>query len=89
MEILRAVKIARREWGNIKASLEICGDIGEFHFKNHTISKPDSLLVSEGLILVRKLIEMENKFPMYGYFTPEAPMFLIPLRQKPQGGSGS
>jgi hypothetical protein len=82
MEILRAVKIATREWENIKASLEICGDIGEFHSKNNARSKPDSLLVSEGLILVRNLIEMEEKFPIYGYFTPEAAYVFTTLASK-------
>ncbi|MGE5444441.1 MAG: hypothetical protein ACM3SR_07545 [Ignavibacteriales bacterium] len=82
MEIIRAVKIARREWENIKASLEICGDIGELHSKNHTRSKPDSLLVSDGLIPVRNLIEMENKFPTYGYFTPEAAYVFTALASK-------
>lgn len=88
MEIIRAVKIARRDWGNIKTSLEICGDVGKFHSTNHAISKPDSLLVSEGLILVRNLIEMENKFPTYGYFTPEAAYIFTYLASKAAGRFG-
>ncbi|MGE5443488.1 MAG: hypothetical protein ACM3SR_02675 [Ignavibacteriales bacterium] len=81
-EIQRALQIARREWGNIKASLETCGDIGEFHSKNHARSKPDSRLVSESLILVRNLIRMENKFPTYGYFTQEAAYAFIYLASR-------
>ncbi len=69
MEILRALQIARREWGNIKASLEMCGDIGEFDSKNCVNSR---VIHVEGSYLVRNLIEMENKLPTYGYFTPEA-----------------
>jgi hypothetical protein len=88
MKVLRAVKIARKEWENVKASLEICGEIGEFHSKNHARSKPDPLLVSEGLILVRNLIEMENKFPMYGYFTPEAAYVFNTLASKAAGRLG-
>ncbi len=81
-EIQRALQISRREWGNIKASLETCGDIGEFHSKNHGRGKPDSLLVSEGLILVRNLIRMENKFPTHGYFTQEAAYAFIHLASR-------
>lgn len=88
MEIIRALEIAGREWGNIRFSLEMCGDIGEFDFKNHSTSKPDSLLVSEGLILVRNLIEMENKFSTYGYFTPEAACVFTTIASKAAGRLG-
>jgi hypothetical protein len=70
MEILRALQIAKREWGNIRVSLEMCGDIGEFDSKNYVNINPD--LLSEGSVLVRNLIEMDNKLPTYGYFTQEA-----------------
>jgi hypothetical protein len=71
-EIKRAFEIATREWENVKASLEICGDIGGFHSRNHARSKPNSILVSEGLHLVRNIIMMEIKLSTYGYFTQEA-----------------
>ncbi|MER3447596.1 MAG: hypothetical protein C4291_12520 [Candidatus Dadabacteria bacterium] len=71
-EIKRALQIATREWENIKISLAGYGDIGEFHSKNHARSRLDSFLVSEGLILVRNFIRMENKIPTYGYLTQEA-----------------
>ncbi|MFQ5788713.1 MAG: hypothetical protein ACE5H1_12120 [Thermodesulfobacteriota bacterium] len=70
MEILKAVQIAKREWGNIKLSLELCGDIGEFDSKHHVTSR--IVQISGGSLLVRNLIEMENKLPTYGYSTLEA-----------------
>src|ERR1700758_922088 len=87
-EIQRALQIAKREWENIKASLEICGDIGEFHSKNHVGSKSDSLTVSEGLLLVRNLIGMENKLSSYGYFTQEASYVFTSLASKAAGRLG-
>jgi hypothetical protein len=70
MRTQKAIQIARREWENIRSSLEMCGDIGEFDSKNHVSSI--STLISSDLLLFRNLIEMENKLPTYGYFTPEA-----------------
>lgn len=70
MEILRALQIAKREWGNIRVSLEMCGDIGEFDSKNYVNINPN--LLSEGSLLVRNLIEMDNKLSTHGYFTLEA-----------------
>ena len=67
MEIQRALQIARREWENIRVSLENCGDTGEFDLENSIC-----LLQIEGLHLIRNLIEMENKLPKSGYFTGEA-----------------
>jgi hypothetical protein len=87
-EIQRALQIAIREWENIRASLEICGNIGEFHSKNHTSNKPISPLVSEGLILVRNLIGMENKLSAYGYITPEAGYVFASLASKAAGRLG-
>src|ERR1700757_1262884 len=70
MEILGALQIAKREWANIKVSLEMCGDIGDFDSKNHVNISPN--LLSEGSVLVRNLIEMDNKLPTHRYFTQEA-----------------
>jgi hypothetical protein len=70
MKILEAVQIAKREWGNIRVSLDKFGDIGEFDSKNYVNSNPN--LLSEGSLLVRNLIEMESKLPKDGYFTQEA-----------------
>lgn len=66
MEIGRAFQTARREWDNIRLSLEACGDIGEFDSKDFAGGG------SECLALFRNLNEMENKFAKHGYFTPEA-----------------
>jgi hypothetical protein len=73
MEILRALQIARGEWIHIKTSLEMCGDIGKLHYSNNNTRNKSAILVaSDGLSLVRNFIEMENKLPIYGYYTPEA-----------------
>jgi hypothetical protein len=69
MEILEALQIARREWRNIRTSLEKCGDIGEFDSRNPVNSSPSPV---EGSLLVKNLIGMENKLSTYGYLTPEA-----------------
>lgn len=68
METQRAIQVAEREWENIRTSLEPCGDIGEFGSKNHL----DIRLISEDSLLIRNLIEMENKFGTHRYLTPEA-----------------
>ena len=70
MEILRALQIAKREWGNIRLSLERFGDIDEFDSKNYVDINPN--LFSEDSLLVRSLIEMDNKLSKHGYFTEEA-----------------
>lgn len=69
MEIIRTLRIARREWGNIRSSLEACGDIGEFDSENPINSR---LTEIEGSHLVKNLIDMDNKFETHGYFTQEA-----------------
>lgn len=69
METLEALQIARREWENIRTSLEMCGDIGEFDSENPINS---GLTPVEGSLLVKNLIEMEKKLPTYGYLTSEA-----------------
>ncbi len=67
MKTQRALKIAKREWGNIRSSLEMYGDIGEFDPINSGI-----VFESGDLPLVRDLIEMDNRLPTYGYLTQEA-----------------
>lgn len=69
MKVLRAVQIAKREWENIRISLENCGDIGEVDFEDSVNSE---IMRIEGFHLVKNLIEMESKLSKYGYFTPEA-----------------
>src|SRR6201993_120245 len=80
MKIEKAIQIARREWENIRSSLEMCGDIGEFDSKNYLNSS--LALLSEDSFLFRNLIEMENKLPTYGYFTQEASYVFTSLGSK-------
>jgi hypothetical protein len=70
MDLEGAVQIAKREWENIRLSLCMCGDIGEFDSINHI--NGSSNIVSETIPLIRNLIGMENKLSAYGYFTQEA-----------------
>ena len=70
MEILGALKIAVREWENIRVSLEMFGDIEDFDTKHYLNNK--LTLLPGGLTLAQKLIEMEGKLPTYGYHTQEA-----------------
>ncbi|HEX3035157.1 MAG TPA: hypothetical protein VHT73_08490 [Thermodesulfobacteriota bacterium] len=76
MEIQRAFQIATREWENIKLSLSMCGDIGEFNFIDFVNNG------SECLSFLRNTIEMENKFPAYRYLTPEAAYVFTILASK-------
>ncbi len=70
MTIPRALQIAKREWENIRVSLEKFGDTGEFDSRCYVNRNFNSL--SEGSLLVRNLIEMDNKHPTHWYFTQEA-----------------
>ncbi len=70
MEILRALKIAVREWENIRVSLEMFGDIQDFDVKHYLNNRIN--LLPGGLTMARKLIEMEGKLPTYEYLTQEA-----------------
>jgi hypothetical protein len=63
----RAIKIAKREWGNIRLSLEKYGDIWEFDYKNNL-----NTFISGGPLLNRSLLGMDNDLPAYGYVTKEA-----------------
>jgi len=80
MEIFNALRIEKREWGNIRVSLQACGDIGEFDSINHL--QGNTPLMSRGLPLVRNLIEMENKLSKHGYFTRESAYVFSALASK-------
>ncbi len=69
MKIIKALQIAKREWGNIRSSLEMCGDIGEFDSENPINNR---LTEIKGSPLAENLIRMDNKFQTHGYFTQEA-----------------
>lgn len=86
MEIQGAVQVAEREWENIRASLEMCGNIGEFDFTNYLNTRP--ILVPEDSLLVRNLIEMENRFPIHRYITPEAAYVFTTVASRAAEGLG-
>ncbi|HWP91012.1 MAG TPA: hypothetical protein VNN20_02280 [Thermodesulfobacteriota bacterium] len=73
MDIQTEFQVLRREWENIKLSLEICGDIGDFDFWN------DPCLSSD---LARNLMEMDNKILVNGYLTLEAAYVFTTLATK-------
>ncbi|MGH7806857.1 MAG: hypothetical protein ACRENT_02060 [Thermodesulfobacteriota bacterium] len=73
MDIQTEFQISKREWENIKVSLEMCGDTGDFNLKNHLFNRPD---------LMRNLIEMENKILTYDYSTLEAAYVFAELASK-------
>ncbi len=83
MTTYRALEIGNREWGNIRASLDNCGDIGEFLSDSRSANgKADGLTISKGLHLLRNLLEMDKKLPTYGYYTPEAALVFSALGYK-------
>jgi hypothetical protein len=65
MEVQKAFQLAKREWKNIGSSLILCGDVGVLDFKDMNGG-------SGRLSLYRDMVEMENKFPKYGYSSKEA-----------------
>ncbi|HSE83060.1 MAG TPA: hypothetical protein VLB01_00765 [Thermodesulfobacteriota bacterium] len=65
MEVQKAFHLAKREWKNIGSSLILCGDVGDLDFKGIYNG-------SERLSLYRDIVEMEDKFPKYGYSSKEA-----------------
>lgn len=73
MDIQTELQISKREWDNIKVSLEMCGDIGQFNLKKHVNTSPD---------LIENLIEMENKVLIYDYITLEAAYVFTELASK-------
>ena len=63
--------IAKREWKNIRRSLEMCGgDIGDF--RPEDFLKGEHALVGDSFLFLTNLVEMERKLPKHGYSTPEA-----------------
>jgi hypothetical protein len=66
----RALGVAKREWENIRNSLSMCGDIGEFNPDDFVWDKPTH--ISNLSCLINNLIEMDTKLLRHGYSTPEA-----------------
>ncbi len=86
MEIQRAIQAAEREWENIRASLEMCGDIGGFDTTNSL--NIGLIPESEDSLLVKNLIEMENKFPTHRYLTPAAAYVFTTIASRAAGALG-
>ncbi len=68
----RATRIARKEWGELRYFLEMCGDIGDFNPEDLTISNLRVGEVNEGLRFRSNIIDMDRKLVQYEYSTPEA-----------------
>jgi len=69
-EMGEATQIAKREWSNIRTSLEVCGDIGEFYFES--LFDRDPRFKEELCLLTTTLKAMDRKLQKHGYSTPEA-----------------
>jgi hypothetical protein len=64
----KAIQIARREWENVKVSLELCGDIGEFQEKDFMIGTiEEDVIIREPLISPTKSVSgyAPTFYPMY------------------------
>ena len=68
----KAIKIAIREWDNIKCSLERCGDIGELAPEDVVTDDPILVLTKKFLLFTSSLMEMDKKLLKYRYRIPEA-----------------
>lgn len=69
-ELAKALEIAEREWENIRLSLELCGDIGNF-------SKEDFMIgVIEEDVIVRQPLKNPTK-SVSGYSPTFYPMYFI------------
>lgn len=68
--INKALEVARREWENIRGSLAMCGDIGDFNPDDFALDKPT--LISNLSHLITNLIEMDKQLIRDGYSTSEA-----------------
>jgi len=86
--IEKAIKIAIREWGNIKCSLEKCGDIGELAPEEVVTDDPILMLTKKFLLFTSSLIEMDKKLLKYGYSIPEASDVFAALATKAAGRLG-
>jgi hypothetical protein len=64
----KAVQIAKREWENVRASLALCGDIGEFSEKDFMIGTiEEDVIIREPLISPTKSVSVyaPTFYPMY------------------------
>jgi hypothetical protein len=67
----KVIGVIRREWEDLRHNFRMCGDIGEFNFKDFSTS---GWLCDEQQYewFVSKVIGMNEKFSRYGNSTPEA-----------------
>ena len=63
-------EIVTREWEDLRASFEMCGDIGDLTFED--LNEIKWLLGEEYEWLISKISKMDEKLSQYGYATPEA-----------------
>ncbi|MGH7800607.1 MAG: hypothetical protein ACREOW_08250 [Thermodesulfobacteriota bacterium] len=68
----KAIKIAIREWNNIRRSLEKCGDVGELVPEDVVTDDPILVLTKKFLLFTSSLIEMDKELLKYRYRIPEA-----------------
>ncbi|HXG31181.1 MAG TPA: hypothetical protein VNK81_06010 [Thermodesulfobacteriota bacterium] len=64
----RAIDIAKREWENVRVSLELCGDIGEFSKRDFMIGTiEEDVIIREPLISPTKSVSgyAPTFYPMY------------------------
>src|SRR5574341_757291 len=66
----KAIQIAKREWGNIRLSLNLCGDIGEFSEEDFMIG-----IIEEDVIIREPLISPTKS--VSGYAPTFYPMYLL------------
>ena len=67
----KVIEVIRREWEDLRHNFWMCGDIGEFNFKDFSTS---GWLCDEQQYewFVSKVVGMNEKFSRYGNSTPEA-----------------
>lgn len=76
-----SLEIAKRQWENIRISLEECGDIGVFVYESALYENGTSE-IDKGSSLIRSLVEMDSKIPKCSYFTIEAAIVFSTLASK-------
>jgi len=65
-----ALEVAKKEWGNIRVSLGMCGDIGDFNAEDFTLDKPT--LISNLSCFTTNIIGVDKQVRRHGYSTSES-----------------
>lgn len=76
MKIQEAILIAGREWENVRLSLRMCGDIGEFDSQSFVNNG------SDWLYFIKSIVGMEYKLPRCGYCSHQASYVFATLASK-------